>query len=229
MVRILDRNDPVSHESVADRSGLDSEDDDVEYSTNENYTKAEKEWKFFETFKVKMHRPSVAANTARTLGNVRKISVGPLDGRGEDLPSGKNLADYSDSRGRMNLLRFYRDHREHFSTLWITAQCEEPTKVVEVGCERFFNISGRVSLEKRTRLGVRTYERLAMLAVMIKKIYIDYEWVASEYLRRTKENLWESETTTEALKCFNLKRIIEADLLGIVQPKELTLEDIIDA
>ena len=79
MVRILDRNNPVSHESVADRSGLDSEDDDVEYSTNENYTKAEKEWNFFETFKVKVHRPSVAANTARTLGNVRKISVGPLD------------------------------------------------------------------------------------------------------------------------------------------------------
>ena len=92
---------------------------------------------FFETFKVKVHRPSVAANTARTLGNVRKISVGPLDGRGEDLPSGKNLADYVDKLGRMNLLRFYRDHREHFPTLWIAAQCEEPTKVVEVGCERF--------------------------------------------------------------------------------------------
>ena len=89
----------------------------------------------------------------------------------------------------MNLLRFYRDHREHFPTLWIAAQCEEPTKVVEVGCERFFNISGCVSSEKRTRLGVRTYERLAMLAVMIKKIYIDYEWVASEHLRRTKENV----------------------------------------
>ena len=91
--------------------------------------------------KVKMHRPSVAASMARTLGNVRKISVGPLDGRGEDLPSGKNLADDSDSRGRMNLLRFYRDQREHFPTLWIAAQCEEPTKVVEVGCERFLTFT----------------------------------------------------------------------------------------
>ena len=91
----------------------------------------------------------------------------------------------------------------------------------------FFNISGCVSSEKQTRLGVRTYERLAMLAVMIKRVYIDYEWVASEYLRHTKENLWESETTTETLKCFNLERIIEADLFGMVQPKELTLEDIV--
>lgn len=64
-----------------------------------------------------------------------------------------------------------------------------------------------------------------MLAVMNKRVYIDYEWVASEYLRRTKENLWELETTTEALKCFNLEIIIEADLFGMVQPKELTLED----
>ena len=66
-----------------------------------------------------------------------------------------------------------------------------------------------------------------MLAAMIKRVYTDYEWVASEHLRRTKGNLWESETTTEALKCFNLERIIEADLLGMVQPKELTLEDIV--
>ena len=66
-----------------------------------------------------------------------------------------------------------------------------------------------------------------MLAVMTKRVYIDYEWVASEYLRRTKENLWESETTIEALKCFNLERIIEADLFGMVQPKELTLEDMV--
>lgn len=148
LVRILDGKNPMSHESAADRSRLDSEDDDVEYSANDNYTKAEKEWKCFETFKVKKYHPSVAANTARTLGNVRKISVGPLDGREEDLPSGKNLAGYVDNLDRMNLLRFCGDHIKHFSTLWIAAQCEESTKVVEVGCERFFNISGCVSSEK---------------------------------------------------------------------------------
>ena len=45
---------------------------------------------------------------------------------------------------------------------------------------------------------VRTYERLAMLAVTIKKVlYIDYEWVVKEYLRRSRERLWDSETTKE--------------------------------
>ena len=67
-----------------------------------------------------------------------------------------------------------------------------------------------------------------MLAVMIKKVYIDYEWVAGEYLRRTKEKLWDTETTTEALKCFNLERMIDAELLGTAKPKELTLEEIVD-
>ena len=201
----------------------------LQISLSINLLNNKKEWKLFETFKVKTHCPFVAPSTARILGNVRKISVGPLDGRGEDLPSGKNLADYLDKCGRMSLLRFYQDHRErYFPTLWIVEQCEEPTKVVEVGCERFFNISGCVSSEKRTILGVRTYKRLAMLAVMIKKVYIDYEWVAGEYLRRTKEKLWDTETTTVALKHFNLERMIEAELLGIAKLKEITSEDIVD-
>ena len=138
MVRILDRKNPITHGSMGCRSDLDSEDEGVEYTMNENYAIAEKEWKLFETFKVKIHRPSVAPNTAKTLGTVRKILVGPLDGRGEDLPSGKNLADYLDKCGRMSLLRFYQDHRErYFPTLWIVEQYEEPTKLLEVGCKRF--------------------------------------------------------------------------------------------
>ena len=46
---------------------------------------------------------------ARTLGEGnRKILVGPVETKGEDLPSGKNIADYVDERGRMNLLHFLR-------------------------------------------------------------------------------------------------------------------------
>ena len=45
---------------------------------------------------------------------------------------------------------------------------------------------------------------------------------------RTKEKLWDTETTTEALKCFNLERMIDAELLGTAKPKELTLEEIVD-
>ena len=55
---------------------------------------------------------------ARTLGEGnRKILVGPVETKGEDLPSGKNIADYVDERGRMNLLLFFEDHSNMFPTL----------------------------------------------------------------------------------------------------------------
>ena len=45
--------------------------------------------------------------TARSLGEGnRKILVGPVEEKGDNLPSGKNIADYVDERGRMNLLLF---------------------------------------------------------------------------------------------------------------------------
>ena len=229
MVRIVDRKCPSTSRTTGDADVLDSEDDDVEFGTNENYSAADKEWKHFETYKIKRHRPFVEVKKARTLGEGnRKILVGPVETKGEDLPSGKNIADYVDKRGRMDLLRFFEDHRNMFPTLWIISQCEMSNQVVEVGCERFFNISGYVSSEKRTRLKVRTYERLAILAAMIQKVYIDYEWIAKEYLRRTRNKLWDTETTNESLKCFNLERNIEADLNGVKRPPELTIDDLLE-
>ena len=68
-------------------------------------------------------------------------------------------------------------------------QKEASRRVVEVGCEQFFGLSGYISSARRSRLGVRHYERLAMLASIMQKVYIDSEWVAKEYLRRCKQPL----------------------------------------
>jgi hypothetical protein len=51
-----------------------------------------------------------------------------------------------------------------FPTLWKLVQCEASRRVVEVGCEHFFLLSRYISLPKRTWLGVRNYERIAMLS-----------------------------------------------------------------
>ena len=75
---------------------------------------------------------------------------------------------------------------------------------------------------------VRTYERLTILAAMIQKVYIGYEWVAKEYLHRTRDKLWDTETTNETLKCFNLEWNIEADLNGVERPPELTIDDLLE-
>ena len=67
-----------------------------------------------------------------------------------------------------------------------------------------------------------------MLAAMIQKVYIDYEWVAKEYLRCSREKVWDDETTKEILKCFNLERIIEAELHGMTKPPELTIDNLFE-
>ncbi len=87
---------------------------------------------------------------------MKEIFFGPA-ASGKDLQSGKNLIDYIDKQGRMCLLRFFGNHKERFPTMWILTQCEASRRVVEVGCERFFGLSGYISSPRQTRLGVRNY------------------------------------------------------------------------
>jgi hypothetical protein len=109
---------------------------------------------------------------------MEEIIVGPVEENGKDLPSGKNLEDYVNEKGRMDVLKFFKEHKKYFPTLWIIVQHEAAGQVVEVGCERFFGLSGYISSPRRSRLGVRTYERAAMLALIIQSVYIEYKWVA---------------------------------------------------
>ena len=97
-----------------------------------------------------------------------------------------------------------------------------------MGCERFFGLSGYISSPRRSLLGVRNYERLAMLASILRTVYIDPELVASEYLQRCKVGAWKKENTEDALKCWNLERILESESLGIQMPAELTLDDLVN-
>ena len=158
-----------------------------------------------------------------------QICYGPVKERGHNLPSGKNLADYIDGHGRFSLLDFMSDHSKKLPTLWIRGQCEESRRIVEVGCERFFNLAGYVSSAKRTALLVRNYEHLAMLSSLIQKVYIDEEWVAEEYLSRCKSGIWKESEDEEALKCWNLERIIQAELMGAPEPIDLTMDEFANA
>ncbi len=146
--------------------------------------------------------------------------------KGKDLPSGKNLADYINERGQMQLLKFFADHQKSFPTLWILVQKDASRCVVEVRCERFFGLSGYVSSPWRTQLGVHNYERLAMLSSIVQNVYVDEKWVAQEYLRRCKMNKWKKADDDDALKCWNCERILDAERLGLPKPAELTMADI---
>ena len=201
---------------------------------NSNYNKAEEELLLFESLKRKKYRPMFDRSKSSILVGVdddkktHEIIVGPVLSRGKDLPSGKNFADYIDCRGRIDLVHFFGDHIRYVPTMWMVVQCEAARRVVEVGCERFFSLSGYVSAPRRMRLGVRTYERLAMMASILQKVYTSKEWVTKEYLRRCKKGVWKEENTKEALKCWNLERNIDADLMGDGKLSQLTINDLIN-
>jgi len=124
----------------------------------------------------------------------------------------------------MHVVPFFCDHQQRFSTLWIIVQCESTKHLVEVGCERYFDLSG-YSAPRHTRLGVRTYEHIAMLASILQNAYIDDDWVAHEYLRRSKIGTWKKENTIESQKSWNVESVVEAELLGKDQPQKLTLDE----
>ena len=67
-----------------------------------------------------------------------------------------------------------------------------------------------------------------MVASIIQKVYIDKEWMAEEYLKRCKKGAWKKENMEEALKCWNLERIIDADLMGNSQPSKLTMGELVN-
>eukprot|EP00956_Cyclotella_meneghiniana_P036360 scaffold124580_cov36-Cyclotella_meneghiniana.AAC.1 len=64
----------------------------------------------------------------------------------------------------------------------------------------------------RSRLGVGNYERISKLPNIVQNMYIDPEWVASEYLKRCKKGAWKKENT--------LERILTASQFNLETPED---------
>ena len=156
----LDAKHPTLCADSDDENSNDSGSNDGYHveKTNSNYNRAEEEFNTFESFKRNKYRPKWARVNSEILsgighnGNMQEINVGPVEENGKDLPSGKNLGDYINEKGRMDVLKFFEDHKKYFPTLWIIAQREAARRVVEVGCEQFFGLSGYISSPRRSRL-----------------------------------------------------------------------------
>ena len=52
--------------------------------------------------------------------------------------------------------------------------------------------------------------------------------MAKEYLARTKKGTWKKENTVESLKCWNLERVIEAEMFGKAAPNDITMVEFVD-
>ncbi len=75
---------------------------------------------------------------------------------------------------------------------------------------------------------MRTYKHVAMLASIIQSVYIDNHLVAQQYIEQCKKGSWKKENTEEALKCWNLDHIIDAEQQRKDAPSELKLEDLLN-
>ena len=75
---------------------------------------------------------------------------------------------------------------------------------------------------------MHTYKRVAVLASIIQSVYVDNDWVAQQYNEQCKKRSWKKENTEEALKCWNLERIIDAEQQGKDAPSELKFEDLLN-
>jgi hypothetical protein len=79
-----------------------------------------------------------------------------------------------------------------------------------------------------TRLGLRNYERLAMLSSIAHLVYIDPVWVASEYLKRCSKGSWKKKNDVDALISAGiLRELYSAELLNQPQPDEMTMDEFI--
>ena len=62
---------------------------------------------------------------------------------------------------------------------------------------------------------------------LIRKIYVDKEWVAQEYLRQCKVGAWKAHNTTDVLKCWNLERIIDAQIMSEQEAEKLKMAEFV--
>ncbi len=136
--------------------------------------KQRKNWRSLSISRCEKYQPKVREVPARCLtGKSCQIMVSPVDQKGKNLPSGHILFDYIDLQGCIDFVQFFSDHSKLFPTLWIIAQCKSSRCAVEVGCERYFCLSGYILPPRQTRLGVKMYECLAMLASIVHTVYSD--------------------------------------------------------
>ena len=133
------------------------------------------------------------------------INLGAVEERGKDIEASPpfikcNLADFVDSTGYFDLVKFLSLNQKSFPFLYKLACCLSSMRTSEVGCERFFSVAGYVSNPRRTRLKVRHYEAIAMLKQNMKHVFVDEEWVVREYMSLESSNKWdESETRQDKL------------------------------
>jgi hypothetical protein len=71
------------------------------------------------------------------------------------------------------------------------------------------------------------YPQQQQLGLGFQTVHVDPRAVAKEYERRCNAKSWKADTADEALKCWNLERLIDAELLAQPAPEPLFMSDLL--
>ena len=122
------------------------------------------------------------------------LSFGKVIGKEEDLPSGKNHADYINKKGKHDIVQYFQDHAEAFPSLSkIFIRTLAPHITTEVDCESLFSQAGHAAHPNRNRTVAETFERLVMAKHRISRIYCCPVKVLNDFMERRKKNAWSAE------------------------------------
>ena len=126
-------------------------------------------------------------------------AFGPVIEKGENLPGGRNLADYIDHKGHFAIVRYATDLKAKFPTLnkVIVGQVA-PHISTEVDVESLFSQSGFLANPRRSKLGNKYYERLVFTKHRLGRIYCHEPEVMRVFMKRWKNNDWEEKEEKEA-------------------------------
>lgn len=176
--------------------------------------KAEAEWSALKKIRRTRFFPTVDANSKhyRALNcpdGTPAIKFGPVQSRGENLPGGRNYADYIDSKGGFDVLSFYCDHQATFPLFWVLVQRHVSIVSNEAGAERAFNHSGIIAHPTRSNIGVTTYQNAVIRKANINTVRVPEEYVAEEFMRRKKEG-WSKEKEAEIAAVIANEEAIES-------------------
>jgi hypothetical protein len=128
-----------------------------------------------------------------------------------------DLADLYRQKREDESFGLFCDHQQCFPTLFKIMQREASRRAVEVGCERFFGLSGYMChnpVDLHSVFGIMSPLLCWQLFCRVC-LLIQVGWQQGS----GKEN------TIESFKCFNLERILDSKMYGKDEPDHMTKED----
>jgi len=153
-------------------------------------------------------------------------AFGPVlaGGRGKNLPSKKNHADYISGMGYYDAVNFFGDHALDFLSLNSVFVGETaPHLSTEVDCESLFSMAGYKSHPSQSQTDIRNYERLVVAKHRMSRIYCDPSLVHKTFMDRFKTNSWDEKDERDDTEFLEIEK--EIYLKTFPHMKELVDEE----